>query len=96
MNDIDNLIIGVAKTKGWKLTPTGLVKQIADDSELYGFLLSDLREMVLERMPETTEDAMDIIETTLDNIEGNFVLMSMGYEVYDLKEDEDGQAGQAG
>lgn len=76
----------VAQDLGWTLISKGLVKNIIGSDERMGCTAEDLIRLLKEHDDYGNRRPEDILEECLLRIEGSFVLMTLGYQIY--KEDK--------
>ena len=99
--NLNELVVKVAKTKGWGIQDDGLIKHVVGDAP-HGFKVKDLVKIMVEKGTKDWEvgEEPDVeklftpwIENLLDEIEGDFVLLTMGYKVGVLKYEGDEETG---
>lgn len=76
-------IIHVAEKLGWKVAPEGLIKKIIGSDEMMGCTLNDLVRLVNEHENFGKVVFDSVVEECLLRVEGSFVLMSLGYQLYE-------------
>jgi len=86
--NMKKLVTEVARKRGWYVVPKGITKRIDDcDSGLFGISMTDVEQVVQDlKVGDSLDDLKDAVGLALDRMEGTFVLLSMGYQVYE--EDE--------
>lgn len=86
--DMKKLVTEVAKARGWNVVSKGITKRIDDqDSGLFGINMTDVEQVVQDlKVGDSLDELRDAVGLALDRMEGTFVLLSMGYQVYE--EDE--------
>jgi len=92
--NMKKLITEVAKSRGWAMVPEGITKKIDDrGAGMFGISMKGVESVVSElKVGDSLDELKGGIAEALDRMEGSFVLLSMGYEIYE--EDDDGQVGQ--
>lgn len=87
--NVEELIVKAAISRGWKQSGQNLVKRMRLDrvEEMMGMPVADVSKLMKEELE--SQESVDVGSLTdlalaiLDKIEGSFVLMSMGYKIYE-------------
>jgi hypothetical protein len=96
-DDVEQLIVDIAKVKGWEVRENTVGKWISFSDIEQAATLKDVRIMVentIQRIQRAREDGLlglekveveDVMEDVLDWFEGSFVLINLGYELEEFQ-----------
>lgn len=77
-----DFVLKVAQSLDWVIMPRGVTKKICGSNENMGCVVEDLIRLLQEHEDYGKRSHESIIKDCLLLIEGSFVLMSLGYQIY--------------